>query len=247
MEKRPLIGCSTYHKTVEQHSPLEVYGLTPAYVEAVRAAGGLPVMIPLGLALEELLGILERVDGILLPGGGDVEPARYGGNSADPTLRDVDDDRDWTEVELIRQAVAGDKPLLAICRGHQVFNVALGGTLWEDIGQHMPGAIIHDCYRSNGRDYLAHEVEITAGSCLAQIVGPQSLPVNSLHHQGIRDLAPALRAIALAPDGLIEAVEVPDHPFALGVQWHPEDITQREPRMKRLFQAFVAAAANGSR
>lgn len=246
MTDRPLIGCATYRKTVDQTPPIEVYGLMPAYTEAVLQAGGLPVLIPLGLDEEALTALLARIDGLLLPGGGDIGPAHYGGDGTDPTVCNVDEERDRSEFLLVRHALDQQKPLLAICRGHQVFNVALGGTLWEDVHSGMPNGIVHDQFGRHDRQYLAHDVELLPGSLLARIVQETRLPVNSLHHQGIRDLAPGLQAVATAPDGLIEAVEVKDHPFALGVQWHPENLIHIAPAMQALFRHFVLAASRVS-
>lgn len=243
MSSHPLIGCATYHKTIPQKQPIEMIGLMPSYIEAVRAAGGLPVLVPLGLDEEELGAVLERLDGILLPGGGDVAPAAYGGDEQATTIRDVDIRRDEAEFRLLRQALAGEKPLLAICRGLQLLNVALGGSLWEDVAESMPGAIAHDYFGRGQRDYLAHPVTVAAGSRLAQVLQSNgTIAVNSLHHQGIRELAPSLVPVAWAPDGLVEAVEYPNHPFALGVQWHPENLLHNEPRMRLLFRGFVQAA-----
>lgn len=244
MMTRPLIGCATYRKTVDQDPPIEVYGLMPAYTKAVLAAGGLPVLIPLGLDRSHLHDLLHRLDGILIPGGGDVGPGHYGGNELEPTVRDVDAARDGAEFLLIRHAMQQKRPLLAICRGLQVVNVALGGTLWEDVSSHMPGAMQHDLYEQAARDYLAHEVSIQPGSLLQKILGTKTIRVNSMHHQGIRTLASELSVSAVAPDNLIEAVEIPGHPFAIGVQWHPENLLEAEPRMGLLFRKFVEAAAN---
>jgi putative glutamine amidotransferase len=146
------------------------------------------------------------------------------------------------EMALAREAVTGGKPLLAICRGHQLLNVALGGTLWEDIETRMPGARRHNYYQSHPRDMLAHNVTVAPGSLLSRQLGCDSIAVNSLHHQGVRKLAPGLRAVARAEDGLVEASEVIDHPFALSVQWHPENLLTVEPRMRRLFEGLVEAA-----
>ena len=244
---RPLIGCATYRKTVDQPSPIEVYGLMPAYTDAVLVAGGLPVLIPLGLSVDDLQALLQRLDGILLPGGGDVEPGQYGGNSNDPTIREVDNLRDRSELILIRHALQSQTPLLAICRGLQILNVALGGSLWEDVHDRMPGAMRHDYFDNGRRDFLAHEVSVRPGSLLHDTLGTNAIQVNSMHHQGIRTLAPDLRAAAAAPDNLIEAVEVDGHHFALGVQWHPENILQAEPRMNLLFRRFVEIAASGNK
>jgi len=249
MTNRPLIGCGTYRKTADQDSPIEVFGLMPSYVKAILAAGGLPVLIPLALSSEDLQALLPRLDGVLLPGGGDIEPSYYGGNDDDPLVRDVDKVRDAFEVTLIRNTVQNKKPMLAICRGLQVFNVALGGSLWEDISNQMPGAMRHDYFGNGMRDHLAHEVTVSRGSLLHDILGADALRVNSLHHQGIRVLAPDLRASAFSADNLVEAVEVEGHPFAVGVQWHPEHLLQAEPRMTLLFKRFVTAsgaASNGA-
>jgi putative glutamine amidotransferase len=239
--KKPLIGCTTYRKTAED-PPMEIIGLMPSYIEAIRAAGGLPVMIPLGVDAETIRAILERVDGVLLPGGGDMDPAAYRAANGGKCY-DIDADRDRVEVLVAQTAVASSKPLLAICRGHQVLNVALGGTLWEDIESEMPHAIAHDHYRKLPRTHLAHTVKIAPDSCLARLMGMQETAVNSLHHQGIRDLAPDLTPTAVAADGLIEAVEIPQHPFALGVQWHPENLIHDMPQMLALFKGLVDAAA----
>jgi putative glutamine amidotransferase len=243
-QKRPLIGCTTYRKTAAQKPPIEVLGLMPSYIEAVAAAGGVPVLIPLGLGDEELGTIFERIDGLLLPGGGDIDPVSYW-EQAHATLSDVDKDRDRVEFTLVRAAVTERKPLLAICRGHQVFNVALGGSLWQDIQGQIPASRPHDYNHSYPRNYLAHSVEIQPDSRLAHYLGKRHSPVNSLHHQAIRDVAPELVRTALSPDGVIEAVEVPGHPFAIGVQWHPENLIHDDPAMLALFKGFVQVAGNG--
>ncbi len=241
MTLKPIIGCATYQKTVTQTPPLEMIGLMSTYLEAIAAAGGIPLMIPLGLSEEDLLAALGRVDGLLLPGGGDIEPHRYHGNPSHPTLYGIDPLRDEMEIFLTRHVVKTKMPLLAICRGCQILNVALGGTLWEDVADLMPKAMRHDYFRQFPRNHLAHEVEVQAGTHLAQLLGAGCVPVNSLHHQGIRDKAAELTACAIAPDGLIEAAEVTGHPFALGVQWHPENLVQDSVPMRGLFEAFVAA------
>lgn len=242
MTTRPLIGCATYRKSADQQHPIDVYGLMPVYTEAVLAAGGLPVLIPLGLQKSDLQALLPRLDGILLPGGGDVEPARYGGDNSHPLVHDVNVQRDEAELLLIHEALQAQKPLLAICRGLQILNVALGGSLWADVQSEMLQADTHDYFDVGRRDYLAHEVHVQPGTLLAGALGVDAIQVNSLHHQGIRRLAPGLRPAATAPDGLVEAVEVIDHPFAVGVQWHPESLLQVEPRMRCLFERFVEEA-----
>jgi len=240
--RKPLIGCTTYRKTVDESSPINILGLMPSYLEAVAAAGGIPVMIPLGLSDDDLRATIQQMDGILLPGGGDIEPGVYQGQGH-PTVGGIDEDRDRVEITVARTAVAEQKPLLAICRGVQVLNVALGGSLWEDVEQLMPQAMHHEYVHSHPRNHLAHNVTIEPDSLLAKQLGRTETAVNSLHHQGIRRLAHELRATAVAPDGLIEGVEVINHPFAVGVQWHPENLIHNVPHMLGLFQGLVEAAA----
>ncbi len=239
--KRPLIGCTTYRKTVNQTMPIEILGLMPAYIKAVEAAGGIPLLIPLGLQTDTLASIIARVDGILLPGGGDMDPHAYQG-ALNGTLYGIDADRDRVEMFIAQQAVKQEKPFLAICRGHQVVNVALGGSLWEDVPSMMPNALPHDNYRHYPRNFVAHKVEINADSKVAQCVNKTVSGVNSLHHQGVRELAPELTVTAVAPDGLIESSEIVGHPFAVSVQWHPENLVHDDPDMLGLFRGLVDAA-----
>lgn len=240
--RKPLIGCTTYRKVSDQSPPISLFGLMPAYLDAIVAAGGVPVMIPLGLSDGDLREIIQQMDGILLPGGGDIEPSVYQGNGH-PTVTDIDEDRDRVEFTVAQTAVAQQKPLLAICRGLQVLNVALGGSLWEDVELLMPQAIHHEHHGSHPRSYLAHTVNIEPDSLLARQLDCTETAVNSLHHQGIRRLADGLRATAFASDGLVEGVEVIDLPYAVGVQWHPENLIHNAPHMLGLFRGLVEAAS----
>lgn len=235
----PLIGITTHSPTAPDWAELGL--LRDLIVQSVAAAGGLPVIIPLGLGAPTLQAILGRLDGVLLAGGGDIDPARYGAEPH-PAVGGIDPVRDAAEISLARWAVAESTPLFGICRGAQVLNVALGGALYRDIAEH-PGAQPHTFYPNLPLDLRPHPVKIEAGTRLAQAIGQPLIDVNSLHHQAIRVVAPALRAVAHAPDGLVEAIEVPDHPFALAVQWHPECLPE-VPAMRRLFEAFVRAAAD---
>lgn len=236
--RKPVIGLTTYHK-ISQDSQVPLYGLMLSYVRAVAGAGGIPILIPLNVGDEDLAEVLRRVDGLLLPGGGDIDPGYYGGQPHE-LVDEVDHDRDRVEVGMARLAVREQKPLLAICRGHQVLNVALGGTMYEDIATQMPGAIQHSY--NGARTDLPHTVRVLPGTRLAAILQEEETGVNSIHHQGLRDLAPELTVSALAPDGLVEGVEVQGHPFAVGVQWHPENLLQVAPVMRNLFTALIAAA-----
>jgi putative glutamine amidotransferase len=153
----------------------------------------------------------------------------------------VDADRDETEIEIARSIARSSTPFLGICRGAQVVNIALGGTIYEHIPDQLPEALEHATPDGKPRGYLAHPVRIEAGSTLEGILGASSAQVNSLHHQSIRQVASGLRLTATAPDGVIEAVELPGHPFGVAVQWHPEWL-QEHAAMRALFEAFVQAA-----
>ena len=207
------------------------------YIEAILKAGGLPVLIPNLLpdpALEELR---QRLDGILFTGGPDVDPALFGGD-IHPKVYGVYAERDRTEIALIRRAAETRQPFMGICRGIQVINVALGGSLYTHIPDFVPDALHHWDNKAKQR---VHEVRIAEGSVLARITSSTSLATNSMHHQGIKDVAPQLKATAWASDGLVEGVELPAHPFALGVQWHPEWLAD-DDKMLALFRALVTAA-----
>lgn len=244
--KRPLIGCTTFRQTVEKPDyTIDMVGLTPTYIRAIEKAGGIPILIPCGLPQDDIVQIFNQLDGVLLPGGGDIDPVIYGGQMHE-TVYGISPERDDTELFLARHAVANDKPLFAICRGVQVLNVALGGTLWEDVKLLMPNGTRHAYHGEFPRNHLAHTVDVDPNSQLSHFLGIGSVGINSLHHQGIKKLAPVLVGTAVSPDGLIEAVEAPAHPFALGVQWHPENLVDDSPAMLALFEGLVEAAAIAS-
>jgi len=152
----------------------------------------------------------------------------------------VDPKRDSVELKMVQSAALDGKPFLGICRGCQVLNVALGGTLYTHIPDQLPDALDHD-YPGNMRTVLVHEVKLKEGTRIAEIHGEPILNVNSLHHQGLKDIASSLRVAGCAPDGLVEAIELPDHPFGLAVQWHPEWLTDQEST-RNLFRKFVEAS-----
>lgn len=240
---KPLIGLTAEHWS-SGYQPMpdqNVQGVLRTYIEALLGAGALPVIIPLGLPDEDRKALVARLGGVVLPGGGDIDPTEYG-QTPHATVFDIDGARDSLELSLARDAVATGLPLLAVCRGIQVLNVALGGTLVQDIPTQVPDAVRHSFpLREAPREHLAHAVQITEGSRLADVLGTPITHVNSRHHQAIDVVAPGLQVVAHAPDGVIEGVELPAHPFLLGVQWHPENL-QAIPEMKRLFVRFVEAA-----
>ena len=242
-EKRPIIGITTYRKhSRDTNRPM--FALMRDYVHAVTAGGGIPLLIPLGLDNADLGQIIDRLDGLVLPGGGDIEPEFYKGNHHE-ALRGVDADRDRVEIFVAQQATKTKKPFLAICRGHQVLNVALGGTMWEDLASQYPQSIKHDYFGEGQRNALPHAVDVLPDSQLSALLGRDSTLVNSLHHQGVRDIAPDLIITAVAPDGLVEGLEVAGHPFGVAVQWHPENLIEDDPAMLALFTGLVRASQNG--
>ena len=211
-----------------------------AYSEAIIRAGGLPILIPVEFPISNITKLLGQLDGLLLSGGGDVSSAFYNGESH-PDIVGVCEERDQLEIELLKNALKANKPVLGICRGTQLINIALGGTLYAHIPGQFKTDIIHNTPEEKDRDCLVHEVELDPNSKIGRITGQNRITVNSFHHQAIRTVAPGLRVTARATDGLIEAVELPDEPFGvIGVQWHPEDLISI-PSQFEIFKAFTAA------
>ena len=247
MRRRPIIGIptQTLHSIdgIPEGLP-ESWVMNQRYSRAVAAAGGLPVMIPLLDDEDTLRALYDRMDALLLPGGVDLDPATYG-EAPLPTCGRLDPARDRVELGFARWAIAEGKPLFGLCRGLQIVNVALGGTLYQDIAAQRSDAIKHDYFPTAGypRDHLAHQVTVASGSRLDALVGTAPLRVNSMHHQAVKDLAPGLVPTAVAPDGLIEALEASGQQFVLGVQWHPESLIDRDHRMHRLVTGFVETAS----
>ncbi len=235
----PLIGV-TINRDKDKKGKT-TYSIKEVYVQAISSAGAAPVLIPLGLTKDTLNAIFTRLDGILFTGGGDVHPRFYHGEPHE-LIDDIDEDRDRTEIQLIQKSAQTGKPFLGICRGIQVINIALGGTIYADILAQKPGSLNHATPDEKPRDFLAHAVNIAEDSRLRQILGTAQPEVNSWHHQAVCDLAPGVNATAFAPDGIIEGLELPDHPYGLAVQWHPEWLQAHEP-MRRLFRSFVEAAS----
>jgi putative glutamine amidotransferase len=236
-EKRPPnIGITCIAIETDRRPPR--LGQNGTYINALIRAGAAPFLIPHLTDRVLLRSLYDLLDGLLLPGGEDVDPAFYG-ETRHEKCGTISLERDETELALARWAMEEGKPLLAICRGIQVLNVALGGSLYQDIQAQVPGADRHDWYPGHPRDRQSHTLQIVPQTRLAQLSGTTSLPVNSLHHQSIKEAAPGLVVVAHAEDGIVEAVEVPDHPFALGVQWHPEELAGGAVRAQRLFDAFV--------
>lgn len=234
----PLIGITTNQDSTNLTSVSST--LSSAYVTAIRAAGGLPVMIPNEFPLDHLADLRSRLDGILFSGGGDIESFRFQ-NKDNTHTRGASPDRDELEIQLARMAVETDWPFLGICRGAQIINVALGGTLYTDIPTQYPTLIRHASPKAKGRDFLAHQVTLLPGSRLHGILQQEHIAVNSHHHQAVLDPAAGLQITVRAEDDLIEGFELPGHRFGIGVQWHPECL-QMFLEQCRIFNAFIQAA-----
>lgn len=245
--RRPLIGIPTQTLQAIDGIPEGLphsWVMNSRYYLAAAEVGAAPVMIPLfDEDPDTLRTVYDRLDGLLLAGGVDMDPTTFG-EPPHPRLGRTDPARDAVELRLARWAIADQKPILGLCRGHQVLNVALGGTLYQDIAAQVPTALKHDYFPNTGfaRDYLAHQVSLTPGSRLHAAFQAPNIPVNSMHHQAVKNLAPALVASGHSPDGLVEAIESGTDHFLVGVQWHPEMFEHRDERTRRLFETFIEAA-----
>ena len=251
-QRRPVIGIPT--QTLQSLGGVSSqippsWVMSQRYILTLTAAGAIPWMIPL-VDEATLRGVYEELDAVFLPGGADIDPRTYGAEPH-PLCDKTDRERDRVEVSLATWALAEDKPVLGVCRGMQLINVAAGGSLYQDLAEELPGSIKHDYFPFSGegyaRDYLAHDVSVVAGSRLAQLVGAGPLRVNSMHHQGVKELGRGLVATAEAPDGLIEALEGNDDGYLVAVQWHPEALTDNDARTRSLFADFIDAGAQWCR
>lgn len=238
-----VIGIPTQTQEASATTP-RAWVMSQQYVHTLTRFGGIPWLIP---ALQgdhtTLRAIYEQMDGLFLAGGLDIDPSAYG-EARHHLCGESDPARDDVELTLARWAIEDRKPILAICRGFQIINVAMGGTLYQDLSFQYPQAIKHDYFPTRyARDLLSHSIETVPGTRLHRLFGVPRLKVNSMHHQGIKTLGRGLVPSAYAPDGLIEAIESADDHFLIGVQWHPEELVETDPRMRRLFTRFVQAAA----
>lgn len=245
MSHRPVIGIATQTQDAVPGQLPRCWIMSQKYVQVLSSLGAAPWLVPLlPNDPDTLRAIYDRLDGVFLTGGVDVDPSHYG-EPKHPKCGHTDPDRDAVEMTFVRWALEDHKPVLAVCRGFQVLNVACGGTLFQDVGSQCPAAIKHDYFPTAAgtptRDYLAHDVLIGPRTRLARYLGAEQVPVNSMHHQGIKTLAPAFVPSAWAPDGLIEGVEGPNGQYVVAVQWHPEELTAQDGQ-RRLFTEFLAAA-----
>lgn len=237
---RKIVGILGSTSTATADSGPRQY-LNRAYVWAIENAGGTPIILPVTREREAISRYLGLLDGLLLSGGVDVDPACFG-EAPHPRLGTVDDDRDTTELPLIREALAQDMPVFAICRGIQSLNVALGGTLYQDLPSQAPSAIHHQQSDIGiPRAQTSHSIRIVPDSRLHRIVGREEMQTNSFHHQALKQVADGLVVTACAPDDIIEAAESPAHRYVVAVQFHPEETAPNDLASRQLFEAFIAA------
>lgn len=247
MKRSPaiLITPSTQRKGVEFADAS--ISLSNRYADAVIAAGGLPQIFPATTSRDVIAEAVHRSDGVMLTGGDDIDPKLYAKDLPEALANKVgpiEPKRDIWEKELIAEVFAQGKPLFGICRGVQMLNVALGGTLVVDIATQMPGALDHR--RMDRKMDPVHDVKVTPGSLLATLAGVKEFGVNSTHHQAVGRVAPPLRAVAKSSDGVVEAVELKEpkrKPFLLAVQFHPERLIDKSPVFLQLFRGFVEACS----
>lgn len=237
---RPRIGITSWHR--QDNDGLERWeAIRDNYTGAILAAGGLPLILPITQDDSLPAEYLDALDGVLFTGGEDIAPAYYG-EARDECCQEPDAARDLFEIGLARAALERRLPVLGICRGLQLLNVAAGGTLYQDIGC-RPGTAAHHTTATADRRKLMHEVRVLLGSRLAQLMCVQRSAVTSTHHQFVKEIAPGFRVVAeSAEDGIVEAIESLEHPFALAVQWHPERMYEEHPAHLALFVGLVEAA-----
>jgi len=237
---RPLIGI-----TSDYSNDTNTINLNSDYYWAIYRAGGHPVVIPYTDS-NDIHHLISILDGIMFTGGNDIDPGYYG-ELPHPKLGRINPIRDEFELKFCRLALENDKPVLGICRGAQLMNVVMGGTLYQDLEDQLKSGTLIKHIQSAPVWYATHEVKLDAGSGINRIMGHDNIRVNSFHHQAVKDLAGTFRATGWSSDGVIEVIESDNHTFALGVQWHPERMFTRDQTMLLLFKAFVEACGTGRR
>lgn len=240
---KPLIGITTgeIYNLASPWSP-EAYGQSYTYSDAIIRAGGAPVLIPITADTDTLKRVYDVVDGILFAGGNDINPKLYG-EEASVYTKDVSNKRDDLETKLLEWTMRDKKPMLAICRGAQLWNALLGGSLYQDILTEIPNASDHDIStKRENLEHLAHTLKVDTTSRLAGIIDSATISANSHHHQALKVLGDGIKASAWAEDGIIEAIEGSGDSYAIGLQCHPESLHKAEPKWDLVFQSFIKSA-----
>ena len=238
---RPVIGLTTASYAATNSTPVQRFGTAALYCRGVAAAGGAPVLIPSLDDPEVLRTVFPLLDGLLLTGGVDIHPARYG-REIEPGCGKIDETRDAVEIELLRLVGETRLPTFGICRGNQMMNVAFGGTLIQDILTARATPLDHRGSEPEPARPV-HDVQVVSGTLLEQILGSSVVPANSMHHQAVDFIAPGFRVNCWAEDGTVEGIESEDFPFMIAVQCHPEHLFSNDNRWLQLFRAFVQAAS----
>lgn len=235
--KKPVIGLTPSHDTAKDD-----LAMRPTYLRAIKAAGGIPVILPLEISGAELVQLTELMDGVLFTGGPDVHPF-YFDEQTQAHCGNVSCKRDRMELELLTAVMAAKKPILGICRGIQIINIGLGGDIYQDLPSQFPEDFPVAHRQPFDYSIPAHTVDVVKGTLLHNITGTDSLKVNSMHHQAVRQIAPGLIVSGYAPNQLAESLEKPDYPYLVAVQWHPEYLWSEDPAAMKLFQSFIDACS----
>ena len=236
--KQPLIGIPCAR--LDRGNGRTLHYIANTYIDALIAMNATPLLIPATQNETVLLSAYHAVDGLLLSGGADINPAYYG-EEIDGS-EDIDDERDMSELKLARWALEEDRPLLGVCRGLQLLNVATGGSLYQDIPSDFTPSTTQDHQESahrQQRDYLAHTVSLDPASKIAALMGVTTLQVNTLHHQSVKKVGTGLKVVGTSPDGVVEALESPAHRYVVSIQWHPEELWRKQDAAHHLFASFV--------
>lgn len=232
---KPIIGLTPSHDTQTND-----ISMRPTYLNAVKAAGGIPLVLPLEIEKSDLQDLVNLLDGFLFTGGPDIHPFLFG-EETHSDCGNVSTKRDSLELMLLPMVIEQKKPILAVCRGIQLVNIGLGGTIYQDIPSQYPKDFPIAHKQPFYYTIPSHTVTITPQTKLAEICQQPSIKVNSMHHQAVKDVAPGCIVSGVGPDGLIEAIEMPEYPFFIGVQWHPEYLWEQDQAAANLFSQFIKA------
>ncbi len=237
MEEKPLIGVTA---TQEKGDAPSNYQIGRHYINGVARAGGIPIILPLIQNEEQIQELAFRLDGLLMSGGVDMDPMLFG-EEPHPKMGRIDPERDFFEKTMLEKMLQQEKAVFGICRGCQIINLVMGGTIYQDLPAQKGGELVKHSQNAP-RWYPTHSVKVKSGSDLIDVFADETIRVNSYHHQAIKDVAPGFTATAHAPDGVVEAIEYQKDQFILGVQWHPEQLWERDEATLELFRMFVNKA-----
>ncbi|MCX6735533.1 MAG: gamma-glutamyl-gamma-aminobutyrate hydrolase family protein [Candidatus Parcubacteria bacterium] len=248
MEQKPIILITSLRIPSPKGGSFSTVSVDASYLDVLKACRAVPLVVPLGLSRDELELLADKTQGLFIPGGVDINPKRYDAVAIHESVSDISEERDELEIMLAQIFIEKRKPIFGVCRGSQIINVAMGGTLYQDIQSEIQTDIHHEYNKEISlAEYFPkeiHEVIIAENTALASFLPLSKITVNSLHHQAVKDIAPGLLVCARAEDGVAEAIESEDmvSRWILGVQWHPEMLIVQHPENKILFEKFIEAA-----